>query len=173
MKRYLTILTILCAVLALAGMAQAQTTTLSVTVSSEASLTVTGSTTLTDAGNFADYLGNTSLTYKIRTKSGGTGQIQLKVTTDFGSAANSPSVANSGTTGDTLTYTATCSLPGTAPTGAQTASTTASTSVATFGASAASAKTGNAASVAWDLVNDPAYAVATYTATVTFTISTT
>jgi hypothetical protein len=168
----------ICAMLAMAGMAQAQTgtTTLSVVVGPEAALTVTtGTTNMTDTGGVfgTDFTGTTSLTYKIRTtKTGGTGSITLKVTTDF-AGTGGPSVTTPPTTGDTLAYTATVAAPGTAATGSVTALTSAATSVGTFGAGNSSAKAGNAASVAWDLTNDPIYATGTYTATVTFTISAT
>lgn len=150
------------------------TTTISVAVSAEAALSVgTATTSLTPAaGQFANYTGSTALTYKIRTtKTGGTGTITAQVTADF--VGNGPSVANSGTTGDTLSYSCTVASPGTACGTSQTASTTSSTSIGTFGANAHSAKAGSSASVAWTLINDPAYETGTYTATVTFTISAT
>jgi hypothetical protein len=163
------------AVLALAGMAYAQsTTTLSVAVGPEASLTVTtGTTSLANSGgNFGtDFTGTTNLTYKIRTtKTTGSGTLTSKVTTDF-AGTGGPSVLTPPSTGDALTYTATVSAPGTAATGSQTASTTATTPIGSFGAGASSVKAGNSASVAWNLTNDPAYATGTYTATVTFTIA--
>jgi hypothetical protein len=54
-----------------------------------------------------------------------------------------------------------------------TASTSAATNVATFGTDAHSSISGNSASVAWSLTNDPTYQTGPYTATVTFTISVT
>jgi hypothetical protein len=148
------------------------TTNLSVTVGAEAAIQVnTATTNLTSAGLFADYTGTTSLTYKIRTtQSGGTGSVVLKITTDF--AAGGPSVA-APAAGDALTYTCTVAAPGTACTGSVTALTSATTSVATFAADAHSAKAGNAASVAWDLPDDPVYKTGSYTAVATFTISAT
>jgi hypothetical protein len=110
--------------------------------------------------------------YFIRTtETSGSGYIKAQITTDF--ATGGPSVANSGTSGDTLSYTCTVAAPGTACTGSVTASTTAQTSIATFAAGVHSAKAGNAASLLWTLINDPAYKTGTYTATVTFTISAT
>lgn len=162
-----------------AGLLHAQfsptgTTTISVSVGSEASLRVdTATTTLTTGGTFADYTGTTNLTYKIRTaQSGGSGTITARVTTDF-SPAGGPSVASPPTAGDLLQYTCTISAPGTACAGSQTSSTAADTSVATFGADATSAAAGNAGSVAWTLTNDPVYKTGTYTAVVTFTIAAT
>lgn len=149
-------------------------TTVSVTVGAEASVIVnTSTTTLVSSTPFADYTGNTSLTYKIRTTpSSGAGTITAQVTTDF-SPTGGPSVASPPSAGDALKYTCTVASPGTGCSGAQTSSTTAATSVATFGADAHSATAGNSASVAWALTNDAAYKVASYSATVTFTISAT
>ena len=151
------------------------TTTISVTVSAEAALQVTTSTTtLAAVGTiFNPYTGTTNLTYKIRTtQSTGTGSITLKVTSDF-SPANGPSVATPPTAGDALSYTCTGAAPATPCSGSQTSSTTASTSVATFGAGASSANAGNAASTVWSLTNDPLYKTGSYSATVTYTISAT
>ncbi len=174
MTKKTTLIIVACALLAMTGLAQAQTTTLSVAVNPEAALTVNTSTTTmaTTGTNFTiPYTGTTDMTYMIRTKaSGGTGNIQLKVTGDF-SPAGGPLVATPPSTGDALTYTCTVASPGTACTGSPTASTTSSTSVATFSAGANSAKGGNSASVAWSLTDDPVYNTGTYTATVTFTIS--
>jgi hypothetical protein len=131
----------------------------------------TGTTNLTEAGNFANYTGTTSMTYFIRTtETGGSGSITAKITTDF-SPTGGPSVASPPVGSDALTYGCTVAAPGTACTGPVTALTTGTTSVATFAAAAHSAKAGNSASVAWTLPNDPVYKVNTYTATVTFTIS--
>ncbi|MGA2769547.1 MAG: hypothetical protein ABSG26_01900 [Bryobacteraceae bacterium] len=174
MTKKTTLIIVVCALLATASLAAAQTTTLSVAVGPEASLTVTtGTTTLTTGSTtFGNpYTGTTSLTYLIRTtKVGGTGSVTLKVTTDFGPAGG-PLVATPPSAGDALTYTCTVSTPGTACTGSQTASTTASTPFATFGTAANSTKAGNTASAAWSLTDDPVYATGTYTATTTFTIS--
>lgn len=177
MKNYAIL--IACILLAFAGLAQAQTfnttgtTTLSATVVAEAALSIGSATTLTGtAGTFANpWAGTTALTYKIRTtKTGGTGTITLKVTTDF-SPSGGPSVTTPPTTGDALAYTCTVSAPGTACSGSLTSSTSASTSVATFGAGAKSTTAGNSGSVAWSLSNDPVYDTGSFTATVTFTIS--
>jgi hypothetical protein len=150
----------------------APTSTVSVTVGPEAGLTInTANATLTSVGtNFADYTGNTSFTYFVRTSAtSGTGAITVKVSSDFGPAGG-PSVVTPLTSGDALSYVATATSPASAATGAQTAATTA-TSVATFGAGAHSAKAGNGGSTAWTLTNDPAYATGSYSATLTWTIS--
>jgi hypothetical protein len=151
-------------------------TTLTLTVAAEASIQADSSTPLTTSGTiFNDYGGTTNFTYKVRTgTSVNTAGVTLEITKDFGSAASGPSVANSGSTGDTLKYTCTAAATSATACGsAQTSSTTAATTVATFAASAHSVKAGDAGSVIWDLVNDPAYAVGSYTATATFTISAT
>src|SRR5579884_2869422 len=147
-------------------------TTLSVSVAAEATLSVSNSSTsLTTSSVFGNYTGATNLTWKIRTSAGnGTGSITAKVTADF-NGTNGPSVASSGATGDTLTYSCAADAPATACSGAQTASTSAATSVASFGAAASSKKSGSNATVNWTLVDDPAYAPGSYAATVTFTIS--
>ena len=151
------------------------TTSVSVTVAAEASLQVnTATTTLTSSGIFGGYTGTTSLTYKIRTtQSTGSGNITLRVTSDFTPSAVGPSVGSPLNAGDTLTYTCTVSSPGTACSSAQTSSTSSSTTVGTFGAGANSTAAGNSASVSWILVDDPAYKTGSYTATVTFTVSAT
>ena len=151
------------------------TTTMSVAIGAEASIQVTTSTTtLTTVGSlFNNYTGTTNLSYKIRTtQSSGNGALTLKVTADF-SPANGPSVASPPNAGDLLTYTCTVAAPGTACSGSQTSSTASATSVSTFGAGANSGPSGNTASTAWTLVNDPAYQTGSYSATITYTISST
>ena len=151
------------------------TTTLSVSVAAEASISIdTGTTTLSSAtGLFADYAGTTNFTYKIRTKQGdGTGTVDVQITSDFGGVGG-PSVAHPPSAGDALTYGCTVASPAAACTGSVTALTSGTTSVATFGADARSAKAGNTGSVLWNLTNDPVYKTGTYTATATFTISAT
>jgi len=151
------------------------TTTLSVNVAAEASISIgTSTTTLSSTpGLFADYTGTTNFTYKIRTTlSGGTGTVNVQITSDF-ACAGGPCVASPPSAGDALTYNCTVASPGTACSGPVTALTTGTTSVATFGADARSAKAGNSGSVAWTLTNDPAYKTGPYSATATFTISAT
>ena len=181
MKRTITMIALVFAVLVLAGTTHGQTfaltgtTNVSVTVATEAALSVsTATSTLTAAaGTFAnDFTGTTALLYKIRTtKAAGTGSITARVTTDF--AAGGPSVTTPPSTGDALTYNCTVAAPGTKCADGQIASTAAATPVASFGADAKSLKAGTAASVAWTLTNDPLYSTGSYSATVTFTISAT
>ncbi len=179
MTKKTTLIILACALLATAGLAQAQstgTTTLSVTVGPEAALTITTGTTNLTTGSTTfgtAFTGTTSLSYFIRTtKTTGTGTLTLKVTSDF-AGSGGPSVGTPPSSGDALTYNCTVSAPGTACTGSQTASTTASTPFGTWGAGSSSTKAGNSASVAWSLTDDPVYATGTYTATTTFTISAT
>src|SRR5260370_22130224 len=71
------------------------TTTVSVGVAPEASISITtGTTSLTSSGTlFADYTGTSDYTYKIRTtQSGGSGNVTLKITADF-SPTGGPFVA--------------------------------------------------------------------------------
>ena len=149
------------------------TSTVTVTVGAEASLTVSSPTALTAVGAvFNNFTGTTTVTYFVRTtQSTGSGSITLKVTSDF-SPANGPSVATPPTTGDALKYTCTAAAPATACTGSQTALTTGTTPVVTFGADAHSAATaGSTATTSWTLTNDPVYKTGSYAATVTYTIS--
>ena len=185
MKRSKTPLRLTTAVILMAGLGAVSafgqtfavngTTTLSVNVVAEASISIgTSTTTLSSApGLFVDYTGTTNFTYKLRTtKVGGTGSVNVQITSDF-AGAGGPSVATPPSAGDALTYSCTVAAPGTACTGPVTALTSATTSVSTFGTDAHSAKAGNAGSVSWILTNDPEYKSGTYTATATFTISAT
>jgi hypothetical protein len=147
------------------------TTTLSLTVASEASLHIDSpTTTLATVGTvFANYTGTTSFTYKIRTtKTGGSGTLTAALTAPFG--AGGP-VLGAGSTD--LQFTCSVSLPATGCTSAQPVTTAAAGTVATFGTNAHSARAGNSGSVVWALVNDPVYETDSYTATVTFTVSAT
>jgi hypothetical protein len=151
------------------------TTNIHVGIGPEASISVTADTTLTKgAGIFADFTGSTAFTYKVRTGAGATGAITATITTDF-STGPGPSVANSGTSHDYLTYT--CGVGtgaiGNPCTTAQTASTSSTTPVIGFDKSKQTAKAGDSGSVSWTLVNDPAYPEGTYTAVATFSISAT
>jgi hypothetical protein len=151
------------------------TTTLQVAVATEAAIQVdTGTTNLTSAGSFADYIGSTDYTYKIRTTQvGGTGAITVQITSDF-TPGSGPSVAAPPSPGDSLDYTCTAVAPATGCAGTLAASTASATSVATFGADARSDLAGTGGnSVDWTLTNDPQYATGSYNATATFTISAT
>lgn len=157
--------------LAYAQFAGTGTTTLSVTVGAEAAIQIdTASTSLTTSGATFNnpFTGTTNFTYKMRTtKVGGTGALTLKVTSDF-SPAGGPLAASG-----PLAYTCALAGVGSACAGSQTADTASSTPVASFAADTKSAVAGDTGSVAWSLLNDPAYSTGTYSATVTFTISAT
>jgi hypothetical protein len=178
MKTFKTVLLICALALMVQPFARAQfatsgSTTLGVTVYAEAALRVdTADTTLATSGALFtnDYTGATSFTYKVRTtKSGGTGNIQLKVLTDF--SGNGPSVASPRTAGDALAYTCASTGVGGACSGSQTSSTSNDTPVVSFGPNTRSSKAGDSGSVSWTLTNDPLYETGSYTATVQFTIS--
>ena len=72
-----------------------------------------------------------------------------------------------------LQFTCVVSAPASGCTSAQKVNTVDAGTVATFAPDAHSARAGNSGSVAWTLVNDPAYETGTHTATVTFTVSAT
>ncbi|HUK19153.1 MAG TPA: hypothetical protein VLW65_22180 [Bryobacteraceae bacterium] len=167
---------IACVLLAIAGIVQAQTTSLNLTVGVEASITVTtGTTALANTGgNFTTpFTGTTDYSFKIRTKT--TGTITVLITSDFTTATNGPSVHNPPTTGDALTFTCSATSPalGTPCASAQTASTTAAATIVGFGATVNSANAGNTGSIVWSLTDDPVYPAGSYTAVATFTISAT
>jgi hypothetical protein len=166
------------ALLIMAGTARAQltgTTSVTVAVAAEASLSINAATALSTSGTtFSNpFTGATSFTYKIRTtKVGGTGNITLRVTSDF-PGPGGPSVLTPPSAGDALTYNCTLVALGTACTGPITSSTSTATNVGTFGADNKSAAAGNAGTINWSLTNDPMYSTGSYSATVTFTISAT
>jgi len=172
MRKLLFISVLLALVLTPAAFS-ATTTSVTLAVGAEASITVGASTALTGAGSFGSYTGSTAFTYKIRTTpTTGTGSVTVQVTTDF-SGVGGPSVATPPTAGDALTYA--CVASGTSsPTvcsGPVTALTTAATSVLTVGADKHSTLAGDTGTVNWTLTNDPKYKVGSYTATVTFTVA--
>ncbi len=155
------------AVPSLFGATDAATTTLSVTVAPEATITVTSSPTLSKGGTeFESYTGDTQITYRVRTlASGGSGSITALVTTPFAGASNI-------TTAD-LSHVASTSGVGTANGSATTASESAATTLLTFGADAHSSDTDDSATISWTLVDRPAYVTGSYTTVVTLTISAT
>jgi len=146
------------------------TTSVTVTVGAEASLTVASPTALAATGTvFNNYTGSTVVTYNIRTsQSTGSGTIVLKVTSDF-TPTGGPSVGSPPTAGDALTYTCTAAAPASPCSGSQTSSTGSTTPVASFVANAHA--TGSTATTSWTLTNDPTYKTGSYTAVVTYTIS--
>jgi hypothetical protein len=167
MKRMLLILTFV----ALPGAVYAQatdtgTTTLNVTVGSEASISITNSSvTMNQSGTeFAAFTGTTNFSYRIRTSQGaGSGSITALVTTPF-SGSGAPATSD-------LTYTCSGSGSGTACSGSQTASESSAMPVRTFGADAHSANGGDSASVSWSLDNKTTFKTGDYQTIITFTIS--
>ncbi len=144
------------------------TSTVQLTVSPEASISVSNATLTTGATDFSSpFTGSSTLTYSVRTtKVGGNGSIVVEVTNDFN--AGGPLAASGN-----LTYTCTATGPATAGgcgTAAATASTTATTPVFTFGADA-HANALNTSTVTWSVPDNPSYQTGTYTATVTWTIT--
>jgi hypothetical protein len=141
-------------------------TTVSATVTADASITVSSPTNLTQGvGAFALYTGSTTVTFSIRTtKVGGSGSITL-LAAEF-APAGGPLVSN----GD-LTYTCSGSpTVGSPCVGTITASTGSATSV--VGSIGADAKAdGTGVTVNWTLANSPLFSTGTYTSTVTFTLS--
>lgn len=180
MKKTLMVASIM---LLAASMSYAQsntaTSTLSVTVGTEAAITATGGALTEGTGIFANYTGTTALNYQVRTVAA-SGKITVEITTDFstGGTGGGPSVAHPPTAGDTLSFTCTASSP-TAGAGSASACNSSQTvtalntayPVATFAAGTQSDKSGDPASTTWTLINDPAYLAGSYNAVATYTIS--
>jgi hypothetical protein len=156
-----------------AQFAKTGTTNISVGVAAEAAISVTSATTLSTTGTiFNDYTGTTSFQYKVRTtKTGGSGSVTMKVTTDFSTGGTAPSVANPPTSGDTLSFTSALTGVGSGVGTATPVTTTTDTTMATFGTNARSTKAGDSGTVSWTLTNDPLYETGSYSAVVTFTIA--
>jgi hypothetical protein len=177
MKKILALTSVLLLAASLSYAQQSATANLSVTVGAEAGITMGSTTAFASTPPFGNYTASTGLTYFIRTTSSGVGHITAEVTTDF-QCGGGPCVATPINSADLLTYTSSGDQPGTTGTAtyqasAVTASKASATPVVDFGASSQSLKAGNATSVAWNLVNDPAYKAGSYSAVVTFTISAT
>ncbi|HUQ94018.1 MAG TPA: hypothetical protein VM120_20225 [Bryobacteraceae bacterium] len=152
---------------AMFGATDTATTTLSVTVAAEASITVTASPTLSKGGTeFEAYTGNTTFTYKVRTSpTTGTGSVTAQVTTEF-TGTGAPTTAD-------VSYTAATTGVGTANGSSTTASASAGTNVLSFGADAHSNDAGDSATISWSLADRPTYKTGTYSTTVTLTMSAT
>jgi len=151
------------AIVLMSTAAVAQTTTLSVGVAAQASISVTtGTTSMTNSTAFGNYSGTTNFTYSVRTtNTTGSGAITMSMP-DF-SQAGGPSVTG-------LTYGCGMGATGTACSGTTNAvSISSSLPVATFAAGAHA--TGQSGSVTWALTDNPSWSVGTYTTTVTYTIS--
>jgi len=164
-----------CVMLAMAGTAHAQFSrtgsgAVSVNIPPRAAIRIdTKDLPLKSTGsNFADYAKTSTFTYKILPgrESGGSAGITLKITTGFGGVGR-PSVASRPAVWDTLSYTCTLSIPGTASAG-RTASATDCSGGVTL------AEAGGTGSVSWvvtsELTKDPGENTGTRTAVLTFTI---
>lgn len=148
------------------GLTRTDTTSVTVTIGAEASISVSSPTNLTQGGGgFVAYLGSSTVTFSIRTtKVGGSGSILLRAA-EF-APIGGPTVASG-----SLTYT--CGgapAVGTLCVGSQTASTSASTPViSSIGANQKAANT--TATVSWTLADSPLYSTGAYSAVVTFTMT--
>ncbi|PYU69094.1 MAG: hypothetical protein DMG52_29795 [Acidobacteria bacterium] len=139
--------------------------------------------TLSKAGTvFGSYTGTVTVQYRVRTTTAiGTGSITVKATTDFVCASGGPCVATPPTAGDALTYTCTGATLGSNCTGTQTVSTVVGTNVVTAipagsctgGGSPCTTADPNTVNLNFTLTDDPKYRTGSYSATLTFTISTT
>jgi hypothetical protein len=148
---------------------------LTAAISPVGSVTAPASASLTTAATtFQPFTGNVTVDYRARTTPAGGGSITLNVSSDF-TPAGGPSAA-----AGALAYTCSGATLGTACSGSQTASTTVQTPVLTLPASACTGGGGacsnanpNSVNLSFTLTNNPAYATGTYSAKVTFTISST
>ena len=159
----------------LLGATGTTTQTLSAEIDAIGKVSVPASVTVTNAGTtFVAYSGNLTVSYRARTTaSTGSGSLTLQATADF-SPAGGPSIA-----GGQLTYTCSAATLGAACSGTQTASTSSQTSVVTMGAGLCTGGGGSCSSVnpntvqnTFTLSDNPAFKTGTYSATLTFTIST-
>ena len=165
-------------VLALSGtplMGQILTATQPATLSllpAGAIVTLPSSVTLVSTG--ASYTGSIMVSSEIRTSGTGTGQLGIKVTTDF-----APSTGPSTTHGD-LTYQCSATSYGTGCSGQITASVSVETSVTAFvalsctgGGTPCSSSDPNATTIQFTVTNNPVFKTGSYMATLTLTISAT
>lgn len=124
---------------------------------------------------FSPYGGSLTLLYRVRsTPSGAGGNITLQATGDF-SPSGGPTVTNGG-----LSYTCSAATLGTPCAGSQVVSLTGQTNVATIppaactgGGAPCSSADPNSVKLDFLLQNDPGYQTGSYSANVTFTISST
>ncbi len=157
------------------GATGAGTQTLTATINPIGSISVPGSTNLTTSmTTFQPFTGALVLSYRARTTPAGAGTITMTVTSDF-TPAGGPSAAS----GD-LTYVCSGATLGTACSGTQKASPTTQTPVValpasscTGGGGACSTPDPNSVNLIFNLTDSPAYGTGSYSAKVTFTISST
>jgi hypothetical protein len=152
------------------------TQTLNAQLNAVGKVSAPSSLNLTSTGTvFSPYAGSMTLLYRVRsTPASSGGNITVQATSDF-SPSGGPTVPSGG-----LTYTCSAATLGTPCTGSQTVSTTVQTNVATIptsactgGGGACSAADPNSVQLNFSLTNSPGYSTGTYSATVTFTISST
>lgn len=149
------------------------TQSLTATINPAWSLTAPASLGLTRGAHaFDPFQATLPVNYRARTTPAGGGKITLQVTADF-APAGGPSAARGG-----LTYTCGSAGLGTGCPGVQTASPTSQTTVVnlpasgcTGGGGGCSSQDPNSLLLTFNLLDDPAYATGTYSATLTFTIS--
>ena len=150
------------------------TQTLSANLAAIGKLSVPASIVLTATGSaFSSYAGSLTVNYRVRsTPSGSGGSVTLKSSADF-SPAGGPSVSS-----NKFKYTCSGATLGTACSGTQTVSLSSATnfltiplSACTGGGSPCSTANPNSVSAGFSLANDPGYKTGSYTATITFTIS--
>ncbi len=149
------------------GVTATGTTVVTANISADASITVSSPTNLSTGGAFASFTGSTTVTFSIRTtKVGGSGSIVLQAA-EF-SPAGGPTVA-----AGNLTYSCSGSPSVGSPcAGTITASTSSTTSVVSGIGTDAKAN-GTGVTVNWTLANSPLFSTGSYSATITFTLSST
>jgi len=173
----LATLAIMSGILSLPAGVEADTITISNSLNANigalGSLSVPGSTNLTNTGTvFNAFSGTVAIQYRARTSASGGGTLTMKVTQDF--QTGGPSVA-----GGDLTYHCGSAGLGTAC-ASSTASTSSATSVVTLPSSACtgggapcSATDPNTVNVTFNLADRPVVKTGTFTASIQFTISAT
>jgi hypothetical protein len=152
------------------------TQTLNAQLNAVGKVSAPSSLNLTSTGTvFSPYAGSLTLLYRVRsTPLGSGGNITVQATGDF-SPSGGPTIPSGG-----LTYTCSAATLGTPCAGSQTVSMATQTNVATIptsactgGGGACSAADPNSVKMNFSLSNSPAYSTGSYSATVTFTISST
>lgn len=150
--------------------------TLSANLAAIGKLSVPASFVLTATGGaFSSYGSSLTVNYRVRSTTSGSGaSITLRSSADF-SPAGGPGISI-----NTLTYTCSGATLGTACSGTQTVSLSSATNIlavpvsaCTGGGSPCSTANPNSVSTSFSLANDPAYKTGSYSATITFTISST
>jgi hypothetical protein len=158
----------------------AQSQTLNLNLQAAAALySFPNSLSLSKSGTVFDaFTGSLTINYKARTGTG-TYSITMRATSDF-PATGGPSIGAPPSSGDALTYTCTGATLGTGCSGTQTVVTTSPgtpvvtipTSSCTGGGSPCSSSNPNTVTLIFSLTDDPKYKTGSYSATLTFTIST-